>query len=180
LRVIARFGHKLNNIIDELLLLAGVRKTRVEARPLNMANIVAEAQQRLSDMIQEYRATIVLPDAWPVALGHAPWIEEVWVNYLSNALKYGDRPPHLELGATVQEDGMVRFWVHDNGPGLTAEERGRMFIPFTRLNQARATGYGLGLSIVQRIVEKLGGQVGVTSDGVTGRGSVFYFTLRRG
>jgi signal transduction histidine kinase len=180
LRVIARFGHKLNNIIDELLLLAGVRKTRVETKPLDMANIVAEAQQRLTDMIQEYRAIVVLPDAWPAALGHAPWIEEVWVNYLSNALKYGDRPPHLELGATVQEDGMVRFWVHDNGPGLTSEERGRMFIPFTRLNQARATGYGLGLSIVQRIVEKLGGQVGVTSDGVTGKGSVFYFTLPRG
>jgi PAS domain S-box-containing protein len=180
LRVIARFGRKMNNIIDELLLLAGVRKTRVETKLLDMANIVAEAQLRLTDMIQEYRATVVLPDAWPVALGHAPWIEEVWVNYLSNALKYGDRPPHLELGATVQEDGMVRFWVHDNGPGLTAEERGRMFIPFTRLNQARATGSGLGLSIVQRIVEKLGGQVGVTSDGVPGRGSVFYFTLPRG
>ena len=180
LRVIARFGHKMNNIIDELLLLAGVRKTRVETKPLDMANIVAEAQQRLTDMIQEYRATVVLPDAWPGALGHAPWIEEVWVNYLSNALKYGGRPPRLELGATVQEDGMVRFWVHDNGPGLTSEEQGRMFIPFTRLNQARATGYGLGLSIVQRIVEKLGGQVGVTSDGVTGRGSVFYFTLQRG
>ena len=180
LRVIARFGRKLNNIIDELLLLAGVRKTKVEAKPLNMANVVAEAQQRLTDMIREYRATVVLPDVWPEALGHAPWIEEVWVNYLSNALKYGDRPPHLELGATAQEDGMVRFWVHDNGPGLTLEERGRMFIPFTRLNQARATGHGLGLSIVQRIVEKLGGQVGVTSDGVTGRGSVFYFTLQRG
>ncbi len=179
LRVIARFGRKMNNIIDELLLLAGVRKTKVEAKPLNMANIVAEAQQRLTDMIQEYRASVVLPDAWPEALGHAPWIEEVWVNYLSNALKYGDRPPHLELGATVQEDGMVRFWVHDNGPGLTLEERGRMFIPFTRLNQARATGHGLGLSIVQRIVEKLGGQVGVTSDGVTGKGSVFYFTLQK-
>jgi PAS domain S-box-containing protein len=177
LRVIARIGHKMNNIIDELLLLAGVRKTKVDAKPLNMANIVAEAQQRLTDMIQEYRATIVLPDAWPAALGHAPWIEEVWVNYLSNAFKYGGRPPHLELGATVQEDGMVHFWVHDNGSGLTPEERRRMFVPFTRLNQARATGHGLGLSIAQRILEKLDGQVGVESSGVAGQGSVFYFTL---
>jgi len=177
LDVIARFGRKMNNIIDELLLLAGVRKTKVGTKPLDMANIVAEAQQRLMDMIQEYRATVVLPDVWPEALGHAPWIEEVWVNYLSNALKYGDRPPRLELGATVQEDGMVRFWVHDNGSGLTPEERRQMFIPFTRLNQARATGHGLGLSIVQRIVEKLGGQVGVESSGAPGQGSVFYFTL---
>lgn len=179
LQVIARVGHKMNNIIEELLLLAGVRQTQVEAKPLDMTSILAEAQSRLSDVIQEQRAEIVVqqPGAWPVALGHAPWVEEVWINYISNGIKYGGRPPHLELGATAQDDGRVRFWIRDNGPGLTPEERGRMFIPFTRLAQARATGHGLGLSIVRRIVERLGGQVGVESEGLPGRGSVFYFTL---
>jgi signal transduction histidine kinase len=169
----------MNNIIEELLLLAGVRQTQVEAKPLDMTSILAEAQSRLSDVIQEQRAEIVVqqPGAWPVALGHAPWVEEVWINYISNGIKYGGRPPHLELGATAQDDGRVRFWIRDNGPGLTPEERGRMFIPFTRLAQARATGHGLGLSIVRRIVERLGGQVGVESEGLPGRGSVFYFTL---
>ncbi len=72
---------------------------------------------------------------------------------------------------------MVRFWVRDNGPGLSPKEQSRLFAPFTRLDQARAKGYGLGLSIVQRIAEKLGGQAGVESEGVPGRGSIFYFTL---
>jgi PAS domain S-box-containing protein len=179
LQVIARVGHKMNSIIEELLLLADVRQTQVEAKPLDMAGIVAEVQLRLTDMIQEHKAEIVMqrPDAWPVALGHAPWVEEVWTNYISNGIKYGGRPPRLALGATAQDDGMVRFWIRDNGPGLTPEDQSRVFIPFTRLAQARATGHGLGLSIVRRIVERLGGQVGVESEGLPGRGSVFYFTL---
>ncbi len=110
-----------------------------------------------------------------MALGYGPWVEEVWANYLSNAIQYGGRPPRVELGATEQADGMVRFWVRDNGPGLTPEEQARLFTPFTRLDQVRAKGHGLGLSIVRRIVEKLGGQVGVESE--VGRGSVFTFTL---
>jgi signal transduction histidine kinase len=177
LRLIARIGRKMNNIIDELLLLAGVRQTEVEMKPLDMVSIVAEAQQRVADMIHKYRAKVVSLNTWPEAMGHAPWVEEMWVNYLSNALKYGGRPPCLELGATVQPDGLVRFWVRDNGPGLTPEEQARMFVPFTRPGQAHATGHGLGLSIVRRIAEKLNGQVGVESDGVPGQGSVFYFSL---
>jgi signal transduction histidine kinase len=72
---------------------------------------------------------------------------------------------------------MVRFWVRDNGPGVAPEKQRRLFTPFERLHQVRVQGHGLGLSIVMRIVEKLGGQVGVDSDGVAGRGSEFYFTL---
>jgi PAS domain S-box-containing protein len=179
LDIIVRIGHKMNNIIDELLLLAGVRKTEVKTVPLDMARIVAEAQQRLVDLFGEYQAEVIVPDAsaWPKALGYGPWVEEVWVNYLSNGLKYGGRPPRLGLGGNVQPDGMVRFWVRDNGPGLSREEQVRLFAPFTRLGQARITGHGLGLSIVRRIVEKLGGQVGVESSGVSDQGSVFYFTL---
>jgi signal transduction histidine kinase len=177
LQAIIRVGHKMNNIIDELLLLAEMRKVQVGALPLDMAKIVSEAQLRLADIVVQSHAGIILPDAsaWPVALGYAPWVEEVWVNYLSNALKYGGQPPRVELGATAQPDGMVRFWVRDNGPGLASEDQARLFIPFTRLNQVRAKGHGLGLSIVRRIVEKLGGQVGVES--LVGQGSSFFFTL---
>jgi signal transduction histidine kinase len=177
LHSISRNGRKMCNVIDELLVLAGVRKALAKIESLDMASIVAEARQRLAHMIEEYQAQIVLPDAWPVALGYGPWVEEVWVNYLSNAIKYGGQPPRVEFGAAAQTDGMVRFWVRDNGPGIALENQAQLFTPFLRLDNARAGGHGLGLSIVRRIVEKLGGQVGVESDGVPGQGSVFFFTL---
>ena len=146
-------------------------------RPLDMARIVAEAQSRLAYLIEEHRAEIILPERWPVALGHAPWVEEVWINYLSNAIKYGGRPPRVELGATAEADGEIRFWVRDNGLGLTPDDQVKLFTPFTRLDEVRAKGHGLGLSIVRRIVERLGGEVGVDSQ--MGGGSVFSFSLQR-
>jgi signal transduction histidine kinase/DNA-binding response OmpR family regulator len=175
LQSIARNGRKMGNIIGELLLLAEIRRTEVQHEHLDMAIVVSEAMQRLSFLIAEKGAEIVLPDAWPTAVGYSPWIEEVWANYLSNGIKYGGQPPHLELGAEVQDDGFVRFWVRDNGPGISPEDQTRLFTPFTQLEHVRVTGHGLGLSIVRRIVEKLGGEVAVGSE--VGKGSTFSFTL---
>jgi PAS domain S-box-containing protein len=175
LQIIAQNGLKMGRIIDELLLLAGVRQADVNIGPLSMASIVAEVQNRLSQMLAEHRATVVLPPTWPVAVGYAPWVEEVWVNYLSNGIKYGGQPPNLQLGATSLPDGMIRFWIKDNGHGLTPEDQAQLFTPFTQLGHVRANGHGLGLSIVQRIVKRLNGQVGVTSQ--VGIGSTFTFTL---
>ncbi len=168
-------AQKAVNIIDTLLLLASVHKRQVEVKPLNMAEIVNQVQQRLKVMITEYQGEIILPESWPIPLGHTLWVEEVWMNYLSNGLKYGGQPPHLELGATPQPDGMIRFWVQDNGAGLAPEVQTSLFAAFTRLNKVRVEGHGLGLSIARRIIDKLGGQVGVESE--VGQGSLFYFTL---
>ncbi|MGC9348794.1 MAG: response regulator, partial [Anaerolineae bacterium] len=181
-----RNSAKMNNIIDELLLLASVREMEeIELTPLNMGKIVEEAQARLDYLIDEYGAEVTLADDWPAAVGYPPWVEEVWVNYLSNAIKYGGRaeegtPPRVAFGADAppQNDGeMIRFWVQDNGVGLTSEQQSQLFTPFERLHNVRAEGHGLGLSIVQRILEKLGGEVGVESE--VGAGSRFYFTLPR-
>ncbi len=176
-QLIAQNGRKMSNIIDELLLLAGVRQREVQLDPLDMASLVAEALERLTDLSQTYQAEIVLPEIWPVALGYGPWVEEIWVNYLSNAIKYGGRPPRLELGAAEQEPDMIRFWVKDNGSGLTSDEQARLFAPFVQLGQVQTKGHGLGLSIVRRIVEKLGGQVQVESQAIAGQGCTFSFTL---
>jgi PAS domain S-box-containing protein len=175
LQSIVQGGRRASRIVEALLLLAGVRQRTVSLQPLDMASIVAESLQRLAEMIEQHQAEIIMPAKWPTALGYAPWIEEIWVNYLSNGLKYGGRPPRLELGATVQRNGMARFWVQDNGLGLTSEAQAQLFTEFTQLEQNRVDGYGLGLSIVRRIVEKLGGQVEVESE--PGRGSLFSFTL---
>jgi signal transduction histidine kinase len=175
LHIVKNTAFKMCNIIDELLLLAEVRKAEVQLEPLDMAAAVAAARERLIQMIDEYQGTIIMPSTWPPALGYRPWVEEVWANYLSNAMKYGGCPPRVELGATPQPDGMVRFWVRDSGPGLTPEDLARLFNPFTQLSRIRVSGYGLGLSIARRIVEKLGGQVGAESQ--AGQGSLFFFTL---
>lgn len=178
LKKIQTTGYRGVNIIDELLLLASVRKQDVQLRPLDMEQVVAKAQDRLVFMIDKYRGEVHLPDQWPTAVGYAPWVEEVWVNYVSNALKYGGKPPRLELGTAVQPDGMVRYWVRDNGPGLSPEKQAVLFTEFVRLNEVRVEGFGLGLSIVRRIMDKLNGRVGVHS--VEGQGSEFYFELPAG
>jgi PAS domain S-box-containing protein len=175
LRAIARSAIKMDSILNALLLFAEVRQSETKLKRLGMSAIVSEALQRLADLIDKHQASISLPTRWPTALGNAAWVEEVWTNYLSNAIKYGGRPPRLTLGAEEQSDGMMRFWVEDNGAGLTPDNQVRLFSPFTRIDQTRAAGYGLGLSIVRRIIEKLGGQVGVVS--TLGAGSTFYFTL---
>ena len=175
LHVIAQGGRKIASITDELLLLARVRVQEMEVTRLNMASLVANVQHRLFAMIDEYRPEIILPESWPVVMGYGPWVEEAWVNYFDNAPKYGGRPPRVELGATPQADGTVRFWMCDNGPGLTPDEQTHLFTPFTRLEPVDIKGHGLGLSIVRRIVKKLGGQVGVESK--VGIGSTFWFAL---
>lgn len=172
---IAKTGRNMMGIVDGLLLLAQVGSVEVKLTPLNMVLIVHQALDRLSKSLQECAARVTLPEIWPTAVGYSPWVEEVWANYLSNGLKYGGSPPILSLGGEIQPGGMVRFWVEDNGLGLNPEEQSQLFIPFSRLQAGKVNGYGLGLSIVRRIVEKLGGDVGVESQ--PGKGSRFYFTL---
>jgi len=168
-------GRKMDRIIEELLLLASVRAEHAYIEPLPMERIVANALRHLDFLVQEREVVVVLPDRWPVALGCAAWVHEVWSNYISNAIKYGGRPPRIELGAEETPPGLVRFWVRDNGAGLTPEEQAQLFKPFTQLSRVRSEGHGLGLSIVRHIVEKLGGQVGVESE--LGKGSTFWFAL---
>ncbi len=177
---IAALTQKMANIVDGLLLLTSVRREEVELEPLDMGALIAEACERLEVLIKEHRAKIIIPSQWPTALGYALWVEEVWANYLSNAVKYGGRPeenvpPRVEVGAHPLSDREVRFWVRDNGRGLTPDEQAELFTPFTRIGQMRVEGHGLGLSIVRRIVERLGGRVGVESE--IGKGSLFWFTL---
>jgi PAS domain S-box-containing protein len=179
-RGINKIGRKLDNIVDELLLLAEVRKGEVNLEPLDVGSIMHEARERVARLIEQHQAEVILPDTWPSALGYRPWVEQIWVNYISNAIKYGGRadegiPPRVELGLDRPAVGHIRFWVRDNGPGLTRREQERLFTPFTRLDQTRAKGHGLGLSIVRSLVEKLGGEVDVESE--VGQGSTFYFTL---
>lgn len=174
---ISSTSQQMTEIVNALLMLAGVRRHgKVEALPLDMGEVVSGALGRLSRVFYDSGAEVVLPNEWPVALGYGPWVEEVWANYISNAVKYGGSPPVVELGADAGDNGVVRFWVRDNGAGIAEEDRGALFVEFSRLAQhKRSEGHGLGLSIVRRIVERLDGEVGMEQ--VADGGSRFYFTL---
>jgi PAS domain S-box-containing protein len=174
-------GEHMVRIIDALLLFSRVhRQSDLALDCVDMGDIVAESLDRAATSMMRQNARIVTPVSWPSALGYGPWIVEVWVNYLTNALKYGSDPPVLELGYSMKPDGegrdaFVCFWVRDQGQGLTESQIEKLFVPFSRLHSSEVQGHGLGLSIVRRIVERLGGQVGVES--VLGKGSTFWFTL---
>lgn len=175
LQGIKQGARRMSNIVEGLLLLASTRSSEIQPGPLDMGGVVREVRQNLAAVIEEAGAELVIPSTWPVCLGYGPWVESVWANYLTNAIKYGGRPPRVELGGEVLPGGYCRFWVQDNGQGLSRGEQARLFTSFTRLGQPRTLGHGLGLTIVRRIVERLGGQVGVESE--PGQGCTFWFTL---
>jgi signal transduction histidine kinase len=170
-------AERMGVIIRELLVLASVRQKDVTLVIVDMDEIAKNALKILSYQIDQSEAEIILPDEWPQVFGYPAWIEEIWTNYLSNALKYGGKSPKVELGYTREELGRVRFWVRDNGDGVSPEKQEKLFATFSRLSRTDTKGYGLGLSIVQRIAKRLDGEVGVESEGIPGQGSTFYFTL---
>ena len=160
--------------VDALLLLSTIAQQSVKVHPLEMGDIVAQVLNQLADLQARTGASVELPDSWPAASGYAPWVGEVWLNLVSNALKYGGSPPRVTLGGTPA-GSHVRFWIRDNGQTLSEQERKRVFIPFTRLHQERAAGHGLGLATVQRIVARLEGNVGAVP--AVPHGNEFFFEL---
>jgi len=187
-------SYRMSEIVDALLLLAQVRKLEdVPSDAMDMGTIVVRALERVNALIKESGAKILFPPNWPFAMGYAPWVEAVWVNYISNAIKYGGCPeqdvkPVVQLGwdtfiptaegvypPDTDNGTCLRMWVHDNGKFLSREARETLFVEFTRLDHNASEGHGLGLSIVKRIIDKLGGEVGVES--LPGEGNTFYFTL---
>lgn len=166
-----------NSVINALMLLAGIGRTDVvETETLPMSDVVEDALTKLDLQISTRNATIVVPDTFPDCVSYRYWVEEIWINYISNALKYGGKPPTIRLGAEILPNDKVRYWVEDNGLGISAEDQEELFKTFSRLPQTEdEEGHGLGLSIVKRIMDKLGGEVMVES--TVGVGSIFSFTL---
>ncbi len=168
---------KSMRITQELLILARSSHHGIQKTSLEMELIFAEAVKQLDELIQKENVEIKMSESWLPAKGYGPWVEEVWVNYLSNAIKYGGKPPKIEVGSELLEENMVKFWIKDNGEGLTEEEQSKLFQKYVQLTKHSADGHGLGLSIVKRIIGKLGGTVGVESKGTKNEGSIFFFTL---
>jgi signal transduction histidine kinase len=177
----------MRNIIEALLLFAGIRKIDTnEFTNFSVSVCVEDALKRMAFDIEHNHAKIIKPDKWPSVFGYAPWITEVWVNYVNNAIKFGGNPalqitPVLELGYdmpgtfTCNYPDHIRFWVKDNGEGIPEKNCASLFKEFSRLHTSEHEGHGVGLSIVKSVVERLNGTVGVECN--EGTGSRFFFTL---
>lgn len=173
---IHRVGAQMNTIIIELLKLAELRNNSIEFEALDMQQIIQNTLVRLDFLIQQKAATIIVAEQFPDAYGYTPWIEEVFANYVSNALRYGGESPTIEIGGGLRNGEFVRFYVKDDGPGVPPQHHHKLFKP--RLLQGdHEDSSGIGLSIVERIIHRHGGQVGVESDGQ--QGATFYFDLPR-
>ena len=169
--------HKMLQIIESLLLLARVRSAEMAVQPVAMEPVIHAAQERFKEAISARGIRMEVQPPLPPVLGYGPWLEEVMANLISNAVKYagGEGKQPLIAICAVPQGSMVRYEVRDNGPGIAPEDQERIFEMFTRLHGGRTEGVGLGLSIVKRVIEKLGGQVGIESK--LGEGSTFWFTL---
>jgi PAS domain S-box len=177
LDLISHSATKTTHITKELLTLASVRQQEIKPVPVDLHSVTSEALYRLKDLIDEKNAKVNLPEKWYSILGNNSWVEEILINYFSNALKYGGVPPEINVSVKLIAGNMVKYSVSDNGKGLSPEEIGLLFKKFSRLGSIRVEGHGLGLSIVKRIVEKLNGEVGVYSKNIAGEGCSFYFVL---
>lgn len=170
----------LSDIISSLLLLATLRRidklTMVYA-PMN--NILDTVQGRLDLIIRNSGAQISIDPQLPDAIGVIAWIEEIFLNYISNAIKYGGKPPIIVISSCPDtRPELVRYTVQDNGSGLTKDEQKRLFKEFSRLERHQdKEGHGLGLVIVRQMVERMGGTAAV--ENAANGGSIFSFSLPR-
>jgi len=171
---------KMSDMVTQLLWLAKLRDASEYIIPMELTPIAETAVSRFLDRIQNQNVQDTVKAEMPIAMGQAIWVEEVIANLVSNALKYmgEDNPePQIKIHAHKRDDFVI-CQVEDNGIGIAPQDQSRLFEMFGRIRNKQTRdipGLGLGLSIVQRIISKLGGEVGVTS--TLGVGSCFWFSL---
>jgi signal transduction histidine kinase len=167
---------KMKLLLDELLEFS--RIGRVESSPVQVSlkELLEMVLGQLAGVIRERSVEIHLPDTELILFGDLPRLHQIWQNLIENAIKYSrdDVSPRIETG-WQQMNAETVFFVQDNGIGIDQRHLGTVFGVFEKLDP-RSPGAGLGLSIVQRIVEMYGGRIWVESDG-DGQGSCFRFTL---
>lgn len=174
LQLILDSGKSQATIIQELLLMASIRKDEVRKQPVNLRNCVDRVQGRLAFMIDQRKAVVETTHLHSV-MGYAPWLDEVLANYVSNAIKYGGQPPRIWISTELMPEGRIRLNVVDNGKGIREDTAHTLFTEWRRGDRQQEEGHGLGLSIVKRIARRLGGEVGAENS--EHGGACFYCIL---
>jgi len=168
---------RMDRLICDLLELGRLGTIEVPAEPVDLQAVVAKALAPLEKELQNKNADVRLKQPLLPVLASSVMLEQVLVNLLGNAIKFvpAKTPPKVEIWSEARGP-MVRVSIRDNGIGMKSEHLGKLFHPFTRLvNGVDYPGTGIGLAIVRKGVERMGGRVGVDSE--PGKGSCFWIEL---
>ncbi len=173
--LIGQCTDKMVTIIDALLAFARLGKKDIEKVPVNMEKIVRNTCEELVQGAAKPYELITHP--LPEVKGDYQLLSQVWTNLISNAVKYSSKKDHpqIEIGAQTNDQEIV-FYVKDNGAGFDMARAGKLFQTFERMHHdTEFKGIGVGLSLVQRIVNKHGGRI--WADAKVGEGATFFFTI---
>jgi signal transduction histidine kinase len=172
-------GKSMQRMIDQLLQLARLHHTPASMTPVSISGVVEKAVMRFQPQLEERQITLTIAPDLPDAMGYDQWVEEIFANLISNAIKYmGDKNPVAQIDIFAQAEGeFIKYAVRDSGIGIKGEDQKRLFEKFSRLYSVQAEGLGLGLSIIARMIKQLGGQIDIESE--WGKGSTFWFSLPR-
>jgi PAS domain S-box-containing protein len=177
-RRILESGRRAECLIADLLAYSRLSFEEMSLRGVALDGVVEEAVAQLQADLDDAGAELHIDPELPRVRGHRATLVQVVANLVSNAAKFvpPDRTPRVAIRARV-EGGRVRVEVEDNGIGVPPDQRERIFGVFERLSapSAPTDGTGIGLAVVRRGVERLGGRVGVAAGADTG--SVFWFEL---
>ena len=166
-----------SNIIDALLRLSRAGRVEYKHVPVDVAAVVGRVVEAMQSSIRAKNVQVIV-HGLPDAAADSTAVEQIFGNLVGNAVNYLDpnRPGRIEIGSTASEDAhAVTYYVRDNGLGIPAAYLPKMFVAFQRLHGQIAPGEGIGLAMVRRMVDRLGGKIWVESK--EGAGSTFYVTL---
>jgi PAS domain S-box-containing protein len=177
-------GRHLLDLINEVLDLARIESGRMEyhPEPVPCRSMAEECLALVGPLARQQGVTVEAHyaiDEPDTVLGDRTRCKQVLVNLLSNAAKYNRSGGRVELTIGEDEGGFIRFAVRDTGMGIPLEHQADVFQPFHRLVESGSDveGTGIGLTISKRLVEDMGGRIGLAS--APGEGSTFWFTLPR-
>jgi len=177
---ILKAGNHLLNLINEILDLAKIESANLmlSLEPVALADILGECRSMIEPAAAQRRVRMLFPaDPAGSVVADRTRLKQVLLNLLSNAIKYNRDGGTVIVDAGSTPDGAVRLSVQDTGQGLRPDQLDAMFQPFNRLGQEGGTveGTGIGLVVTKRLVELMGGRIGVSS--TVGVGSVFWLEL---
>ncbi len=178
---ILQAGWHLLKLIDEILDLAKIESQQVplSREPVSLAEVMLECQGMVEPQVLQHGIRMIFPrfDVPCFVLADRIRVKQVLLNLLSNAIKYNSEQGTVEVEYAESTPGRIRVSVRDTGSGLYPEQLAQLFQAFNRLGQeaGREQGTGIGLLVAKRLVELMGGVIGVES--TVGTGSVFWFEL---